>query len=399
MKWTLWIAYFAVLLLVAGVAEGDPAQSSAPASPQPGPLMSAQQLDDLVAPIALYPDPLVGQVLAAATYPIELAEADQWVRDHRHWEPSKLMDKAKNQNWDPSVQGLVAFPDVIAKLSQNISWTTQLGNAFLAQQMDVMQAVQHMRAEAEAKGTLHTTPQETVATQNENGRPVINIEPADPDVWYVPNYNPVYVWGPPVWGYYPPLAYPGVDVGLGWYPGIDLDLSFGGWAGWGWGGWGWAPNWYGGYVDVDHSFFNRYGFRHPWGGEALGRSAWAHDPGHRMGVPYANRALADRFARPGSFGVDAGRFNTPHAENFGRAQFSRQPRFGNPGFEQRGWTSNHSVFGGYHAGAMARMQSDRGFSSIGAQRMSGGFGGGFRGGGSGGFRGGAGGGFHGGGRR
>ena len=196
--------------------------------------------------LRLYPDPLLGEILAASTYPMEIAEAEQWVRDHPNWKGIKLMDEAKKQNWDPSVQGLVAFPDVLARLTQNISWTTQLGNAFLADQADVMQAVQRMRAQAQAKGTLHSTPQETVTTQNQNGQIAISIEPADPNVWYVPNYNPAYVWGPPVWGAYPPLLYPGIDVGFGWFPGIDIGLYFGGWGGWGWGGWGWAPNWYGG---------------------------------------------------------------------------------------------------------------------------------------------------------
>ena len=192
--------------------------------PPPGTPLSAPQMDDLVAPIALYPDPLLGEILAASTYPIEIAEAEQWVRDHSKWKPSKLMDEAKKQNWDPSVQGLVAFPDVLARLSQGIGWTTQLGNAFLAQQAEVMQAVQRMRAQAEAKGTLRSTPQETVNTQNQNGQTAISIEPANPDVWYVPNYNPVYVWGPPVYGYYPPLFYPGIDVGFGFFPGIELGL-------------------------------------------------------------------------------------------------------------------------------------------------------------------------------
>jgi hypothetical protein len=141
------------------------------------------------------------------------------------------------------VQGLVAFPDVLARLTQSIGWTLKLGNAFLAQQADLMQAVQRMRAQAEAKGTLHSTPQETVTTQNQGGQSAIDIEPANPDVWYVPNYNPAYMWGAPDWGDYPPLFYPGIDMGLGWYPGIDLGLYFGGWGGWGWGGWGWAPNW------------------------------------------------------------------------------------------------------------------------------------------------------------
>ncbi len=339
--------------------------------------MPPQQLDDLVAPIALYPDPLVGQVLAASTYPMEIAEAEQWVRDHPKWKPSKLMSEAKKQNWDPSVQGLAAFPDVLARLAQNINWTTQLGNAFLAQQADVMKAVQRMRAQAQAKGTLHSTPQETVTTQNQGGQTAISIEPANPDVWYVPNYNPVYVWGPPVWGVYPPILYPGIDLGLVWYPGIDLGLYFGGWGGWGWGGWGWYPDWFGWNIGIDGSFFHRYGFRNFQGGDPLGRSTWMHNPEHRLGVPYANREVASRFASNGEFrGGAAGRFGGAAAQNSGRREAAPQQRLGNPGFEQRGYTGNHSVFGGYHDGGMTRMQSDRGFSSMGAERSFGGFGGG-----------------------
>ena len=206
-------AVFAAFFLLPAVAAGHPPQNTPPAGT--GAPMSPQQLDDLVAPIALYPDPLLGEVLAASTYPMEIAEAEQWVRDHPNWKPSKLMDRAKKENWDPSVQGLVAFPDVLARLTQNMSWTTQLGNAFLAQQADVMQAVQRMRAKPMAKGTLHSTPQETVTTQNQGGQTAIVIEPANPDVWYVPNYNPAYIWGPPVWGAYPPLLYPGIDIGSG----------------------------------------------------------------------------------------------------------------------------------------------------------------------------------------
>ena len=341
-------------------------QNAPPERPQSGALGSPQQLDDLVSPIALYPDPLVGEVLAASTYPMELAEAEQWVRDHPHWKPSKLMNEAKKQNWDPSVQGLVAFPDVLANLTQNMRWTTQLGNAFLVQQADVMQAVQRMRAQAEAKGTLHSTPQENVTTQNQGGQTAISIEPANPDMWYVPNYNPMYVWGAPAWGAYPPLLYPGIDVGLGWYPGIDLGLYFGGW-----GGWGWSPNWYGGSVFIDYSFFNRFGFRNFGGGGRLGTGVWAHNPEHRLGVPYANRDVASRFAGRGNVG-GAGIRSSNRGE-------PGQQRFGNQGFEQRGFTGNHSVFGGYHDGGMTRTQSDRGFSSMGAGRSFGG--GGMRGGG------------------
>ena len=401
------IAIFVALLLLQAVAAQQyppqqyPPQNAPPPGaqngPPPGAPMPPQQLDDLVAPIALYPDPLVGEVLAASTYPMEIAEADQWLRDHPHWKPSKLMDEAKKQNWDPSIQGLVAFPDVLGRLSQDIAWTTALGNAFLAQQADVMQAVQRMRAQAEARGTLRSTPQETVTTQNQGGQTAISIEPANPDVWYVPNYNPSNVWGPPAYGYYPPLLYPGVDVGFGFFPGIDLGLYFGGWGGWGWGGWGWAPNWYGGNLFINDSFFHRYGFEHFHGAEGLGNSVWNHNPEHRLGVPYANRAVAGWFgaARSGGFGGgEAGRFGGARGQNFGRGEVAPQQRFGSSGFEQRGWTGNHSAFGGYHNGGMTRMQSDHGFSSMGAGRSfggGGGFGGGSRGGFGGGSRGGGGG--------
>lgn len=346
-------------------------------TPESGQRLSPQQLDDLVAPIALYPDPLLGEVLAASTYPMEIAEAEQWVQDHQKWKPSKLMDEAKKQNWDPSIQGLVAFPQVLARLTQDMGWTTPLGNAFLAQQADVMQAVQRMRTQAQAQGKLSSTPQETVSTVDQGGQRAINIEPANPDVWYVPDYNPAYVWGPPVYGYYPPLLYPGIGIGFGWGPGVDLGLYFGGWGGWGWGGWGWSPNWYNGSIMMNQSFFHRYGFNH-FHENALGNSAWAHDPGHRLGVPYGNREVAGRFAGHAAGGE----------LNRGAIGGRQQERMGSPGFEQRSATGNHSVFGGYHNGAATRTQSDHGFSSMGAGRT---FGGGFHGGGGGGMRSGGGG--------
>lgn len=349
-----------------------PGQQPPPQAAQPGTPMPPQALDNLVAPIALYPDPLLAEVLAASTYPMEVAEAEQWLEDHHKWKPDKLMEEAKKQNWDPSVQGLVAFPQVLANMNHDMNWTTRLGNAFLAQQADVMQAVQRMRQQALAKGTLRSTPQETVSTQNENGQTVITIEPGNPNVWYVPNYNPAYVWGPPAWGYYPPLLYPGIDFGLGWFPGIDLGLYFGGWGGWGWGGWGWMPDWWAGDLFIDHSFFHRYGFRGYWGGAGIGGSVWAHNPAHRLGVPYPNRDVAARYGRNGAFGGEADRLAEARGENFGRAGVPAQ-HFGNPGFEQRSFTGHHSVFGGYHNGGMARMQSDRGFSSMG--HSFGGFGG------------------------
>jgi hypothetical protein len=340
------------------------------ASGQTSAPLPAQQLDDLVAPIALYPDSLVAQVLAASTYPIEIAEADQWVKDHPKWKPAKLMDEAKKEKWDPSVKALVAFPQVLTMMTQSLTWATQLGNAFLAQQADVMKAVQRMRAQAEAKGTLHSTPQINVSTEEQNGQSAITIQPVNPEVWYVPYYNPLYIWGPPVWGVYPGLVYPGVELGFGFLPGVDIGLYFGGWGGWGWGGWGWGPNWFGGGLFIDYSFFHRYGFGEFHG--EIGRSGWVHDPGHRFGVPYPNREVAGRFAG----GAAGERFGGASSVNRGAGA----SRLGNPGFEQRGYNQNHSVFGGYHDGGMTRMQSDHGFSSMGAGRTmgGGGFGGGRR---------------------
>ncbi|MGD0669526.1 MAG: DUF3300 domain-containing protein [Bryobacteraceae bacterium] len=271
-----------------------------PAPPPPAQAQAAalapQQLDDLVAPIALYPDPLLGQVLAACTYPVELVEAEQWLQANSNLQGQQLMDAARQQNWDASVQALVAMPDVLAKLTENVQWTTDLGNAFLAQQADVMGAVQRMRERAQANGKLQSTQQETVTTQDQGGQSAIEIEPANPQVIYVPTYDPYYVWGPPAWGFYPPLYYP--DYGYGFGPGIDIGLCFGGWGGWGFGGWGWGwgPNWFGGGLFINAGFFNHYGF-HGYGfrNGFQGRTAWMHDPAHRLGVAYPNSRLNSRF--------------------------------------------------------------------------------------------------------
>ncbi len=271
-----------------------------PASPPPPPAhaqaaaLAPQQLDDLVAPVALYPDPLLGQVLAACTYPVELVEAQQWLQANSNLQGQQLMDAARQQNWDASVQALVAMPDVLAKLTENVQWSTDLGNAFLAQQADVMHAVQRMRERAQANGKLQSTQQETVTTQDQGGQSAIEIEPANPQVIYVPTYDPYYVWGPPAWGFYPPLYYP--DYGYWFGPGIDIGLCFGGWGGWGFGGWGWGMNWFGGGLFINAGFFNHYGF-HGYGfrNGFQGRTAWMHDPAHRLGVAYPNSRLNSRF--------------------------------------------------------------------------------------------------------
>jgi hypothetical protein len=287
------------------------------------PALSPEQLDDLVAPIALYPDPLLGQLLVASTYPLELVEAQQWLTQNRGLSGQQLMDAARQQSWDPSVQAMVAFPEVLARLTQDVSWTTSLGNAFLSQQADVMAAVQTMRARAQANGRLNSSPQQVVTTQSQGDQSAIAIQPADPQVIYVPQYDPTYVWGPPTWGAYPPLYYP--SYGYGYWPGVDIGLCFGGWGRWGgWGsgyggfggagalaasllgGWGWNPVWALGSVLLNNGFFSHFGFHSGSGyggygggyggyGAGGGRTYWGHDPMHRLGVPYPNRQLSGRF--------------------------------------------------------------------------------------------------------
>jgi len=310
---------------MAGMGSAALAQSPAPPPPvAQSQTLAPQRLDNLVAPIALYPDPLLGQVLAATTYPVELMEAQQWLQANSNLHGQQLVDAAKQQSWDASIQAMVAMPDVLAKLTQDIHWTTDLGNAFLAQPADVMAAVQRLRARAEANGKLESNQQETVTTQAQNGQQAIEIQPADPQELYVPDYDPGYVWGPPVWGAYPPLYYP--YYGFGWYPGINIGLCFGGWGGWGWGGWGWGwgPNWFGGGLFINGGFFNRYGYGFGgayggrFGGGFRGTTGWMHDPAHRMGAGYSTAGLNARYgAASRAARMQAGRSGNYHS--FGTA--------------------------------------------------------------------------------
>src|ERR1700674_5706280 len=183
------ITFLLCVLLVASAALF--AQDEAPAPPPPGQTLTPDQLNNLVAPIALYPDPLLSQVLVASTYPLEVVQAFQWLQRNPGLTGPDLTAAAADQNWDPSIQALVVFPDVLKRLNDDVSWTTNLGNAFLAQQQDVMDAVQRMRQEAQQAGKLASTPQQNVVSENEGGQPYIDIEPAYPDVIYVPVYDPV----------------------------------------------------------------------------------------------------------------------------------------------------------------------------------------------------------------
>ncbi len=389
-----------------------PDQQQAPA----GQTFSPEQLDSLVAPIALYPDSLLSQVLVASTYPLELVEANQWLQQNGNLQGAALVTAAQQQNWDPSIQALVPFADVIKRLNSDIRWTTDLGNAFLAQQADVMNAVQRMRARARDNGKLADTPQQRVVVENQDGQSAIEIQPTDPQVVYVPVYNPGYFWGPPPPYYpWPGLYYPGIGVGWGWGFGIHVGFFFGGCCGWG--GWGWGPGWFNHSVYVNNYFVHRYNFREYGGGVGFrGRDTWAHDASHRMGGPYANRAVAQRY-QAGNVRGSAGFNGAARAGNEQRAiQGGGAQRGFQQGGAQRGFQSsggqagaqgfrggapaqsgnNHSAFGGVQNGSHARVQSDHGFSSMGPQRTAPAFHGG---GGGGGAPRGGGGASHGGGRR
>ncbi len=196
-------------------------QAAASASGGQAAKIPDDQLDSLVAPIALYPDPMLAQVLAASTYPLEIIQLQQWLAQNKTLKDKALADAVAKQPWDPSVQALAGLPDVVKRLADDIAWTTDLGNAFLAQQSDVMNAVQRMRKKAQDKGNLKTNEQQKVETQVVETKSVIVIEQANPQVVYVPTYDPVVVYGPPIYPY-PPIYYPPA-----WYYPAGIAISFG----------------------------------------------------------------------------------------------------------------------------------------------------------------------------
>jgi hypothetical protein len=309
----------------------------------------------MLAPLALYPDPLLSQVLIACTYPLEIVQAYQWLEQNLALKGKDLTDAAQKQNWDPSVQALVAFPDVLKRLSQDSLWATNIGNAFLADQAAVMDSIQRLRLKAQQSGKLASTPQEKVTETTEGDKPIIEIQPADPAVVYVPEYDPAWVWGPPYGGYpYPYWVYPPAPYG-GWYiwgPGIGLGLYFGGCCGW---GWGWGFGWRDHSAFVNHEFLQRSNFRDAGGS---GRGAWAHDPGHRMGVAYPNRALSQRYHPAVRVPASAGAVQ----QQMGRSAGAE--RLGNRQIGSAGYNRSGTAFGGVGAGRAAQSHSQRGNSSL-----------------------------------
>src|SRR5207302_7116929 len=243
--WRQWTAVVCSILLVLGAPQTIASpniltqQSSAPDA-QP-PKIPNDQLDSLVAPIALYPDELLAQVLAASTYPLEIMQLQQFLAKHKDLKDKGLTDAVMKQNWDPSVQAMAALPDVVKRLADDIQWTTDLGNAVLAQQSDVMDAVQRMRSKAKDTGNLKSNEQMKVETKVVENKSVVVIQQSNPEVVYVPSYNPTVVYGPPVYPYppiyYPPAGYYAAGLAVSFGVGMMMGAFWSG--GWGWGcGWG-----------------------------------------------------------------------------------------------------------------------------------------------------------------
>src|SRR5215471_10305025 len=249
--------------------------------------LSADQLDALVAPIALYPDPLLAQCLAASTYPLDIVEAQEWIARNPNLKGDELADAIEKQDWDPSVQALAQVPDALKRMSEDIKWTTELGDAFLAQQNDVMQAVQRLRAKARDAGKLDSSEHMKVDSTTSEGESVVEIEPSDPEVVYVPAYDPVAIWGsmyypyPPI--YYPPY-YGGAWLGFGLGIAIGIGISN-----------GWACHW-GSNNTININNNNRYVNHYNRENNIRNSSNnWQHNPRQRGGTPYRDRATASKY--------------------------------------------------------------------------------------------------------
>jgi len=359
------------------------------------PKIPNDQLDSLVAPIALYPDPLLAQVLAASTYPLEIMQLQQWLNKNKDLKDKALQDAVMKQDWDPTVQALAALPDVVNRLADDIQWTTDLGNAVLAQQSDVMDAVQRMRAKAQDKGNLTTTEQQKVETKVVDNKSVIVIEQSKPDVVYVPSYEPTVVYGPPVYPYpaiaYPPPGYYAAGMAISFGVGMMMGAAWGG----GWccnSGWGGNNNIN---INNNNTFVNNSNRQNNISnrsGNRTGSNSWQHNSKHRGGTPYASRATANKYggtARGDSMsnrqanarqnqGQLGGRQQAGSMDRGGRGQ---QPAAGNRGAGADrvgnrsvssgggGGSRGGGAFGGSGgmSGGSARASSARGASSMGSR--------------------------------
>jgi Spy/CpxP family protein refolding chaperone len=388
------------------------------------PVFKQEELDQLAAPIALYPDSLISQILMASTYPLEVVQADRFAKQNASLKGDALTKALEAQNWDPSVKSLVNFPQVLTMMSEKLDWTQKLGDAFLAQEKAVLATIQSLRAKAQASGNLKTTKEQTVIVEEK----IIKIEPANPQVIYVPTYNPTVVYGAwpspayPPYYYYPP-GYVATTAMFSFAAGAAMGAAWG----YAWGN----TNWGGGDVDIDvnrntniNNNINRDQAKQKLQEKGQlnqkGQGKWQHNAEHRKGVSYRDQGTAQKFNRASTNDAIKSR------EQFrGRAEAGRQDlarggagdrgglgdRGGGQGLGgDRGGIGNRggagdrggaSQLGGGgsrggafqgidRGGSSARSASQRGSASRGGGGGGGRSGGGARGGGGGGGRGGGG---------
>jgi len=277
------LAWLIIAMLI--IPPGIPAQDSG--QPEQTDRFSEAELAQMLAPIALYPDSLIAQILMASTYPLELVEAERWLRQNNTLQGDKLDDALQQQNWDPSIKTLCHFPDVLFALSDKLDQTRKLGDAFLSQQDDVMNTIQTLRRKAEEQGNLRTTEQQKVIDDNN----IISVEPTDPYEVYVPAYDPYYVYGtwgypsyPPWYWYYPAGLISGAFIAFTtpFFIGLDLFL------------WPWF-DWHGHHVYSDYYYYDRHHDHDRHHDRHSGDHYWQHDPTHRRGVAYRDRTTSQRF--------------------------------------------------------------------------------------------------------
>jgi hypothetical protein len=340
-----------------------------------------EELDQMLAPIALYPESLLAQSLMAATYPLEVVQADRWAKVNRNLRGDQLNDALDQQNWDPSVKALVPFPQVLSMMSERLEWTQKLGDAFLDQQDEVMDTVQRLRARAQAAGNLRDTEEQRVMAEDGG----IVIEPVNPEVVYVPVYDPTVIYGP--WWYpaFPPFFFPPP-------PGVIFVRGFGFWRGvtvgraWdhGWGYWDWRHH----YVNVNVNRNININRNISITRTNIQTTRWQHDVSHRKGVTYRNEATRERYGQSVKGAETRRDFRGFGQETKSRQGpvATRQSPAGTQGLKASGVTpkgpaetkgqqasvptrqspdlsKNKSAFGGVGRGSDARIQSNRGFQS------------------------------------
>ncbi len=314
-----------------------PPAGSSTAVKSDAPLTQAE-IEQLLAPIALYPDALLAQIFMASTYPLEVVEAARWQKANPKVTGTALEDAMQKQSWDASVKSLTAFPQVLQMMNEKLSWTQQLGDAFLADQKRVMAAAQKLRKAANDQGNLKSSKEQTVVVEQGSGETIIKIEPADPQVVYVPTYNPTVVYGTWPYAAYPPYYYypPGYAPGAAFWTftaGVIVGSAL-------WGGCHWGGS--GGGVYINHNTYNNFNRTN-----IKGDGNWSHNAEHRKGVAYKDKGVAQKYngASAGSRDAQRDQFRG-HAES-GRAELGQNVDKGNrPSTSDRGASSRDANRGG-----------------------------------------------------